>query len=174
MDHLGRKEWINDWYETYSNDVFNYAFFMIGDREQALDIVQDTFIRAYNHLENFQGDREKSWLFRIARNLTIDFIRKNRTLANYLSFLPFGLHDEKSAEDIAILNESEKQLYMAISKIKPHFRDVIILRKIKEFSIGETAEILGCSEAKVKVDLFRALKVLRKELEKEGFRYEAI
>ncbi len=113
-------------------------------------------------------------MFRIARNLTIDYIRKNKTIANYLRFLPFGLHDEKSAEDIAILNESEKQLYLAISKIKPSFRDVIILRKIKEFSIGETAEILGCSEAKVKVDLFRALKVLRKELEKEGFRHEAI
>lgn len=61
-----------------------------------------------------------------------------------------------------------------MSKIKPSFRDVIILRKIKEFSIGETAEILDCSEAKVKVDLFRALKILCKELEKEGFRYEAI
>ncbi|KMJ57177.1 RNA polymerase ECF-type sigma factor [Bacillus sp. LL01] len=174
MEPFSRKQQINSWYEKYSNDIYNYAFYMIGEREQALDILQDTFIRAYNNLESFQGGREKSWLFRIARNLTIDYIRKKKTLVNYLSFLPFGFSDEKSAEDIAILNESEKQLYLAISKIKPSFRDVIILRKIKEFSIGETAEILGCSESKVKVDLFRALKVLRKELEKEGFRYEAI
>lgn len=174
MEQVSRKQRINSWYEVYSNDVYNYAFFMLGDREQAMDIVQDTFIRAYNKLESFQGGREKSWLFRIARNLTIDYMRKKRTVANYLSFLPFGMNTEKSAEDIAIFNESEKQLYLALSKIKPSFRDVIILRKIKEFSIGETAEILGCSEAKVKIDLFRALKILRKELEKEGFRYEAI
>lgn len=107
MEQISRKQRINSWYEEYSNDVYNYAFFMLGDREQAMDIVQDTFIRAYNKLESFQGGREKSWLFRIARNLTIDYMRKKRTLANYLSFLPFGMNTEKSAEDIAIFNESE-------------------------------------------------------------------
>ncbi|QFT88002.1 RNA polymerase sigma factor SigX [Bacillus sp. THAF10] len=174
MNHLRKKQQIDSWYEKYSNDVYNYAFFMIGDQEQAKDILQDTFVRAFNNLEHFRGGQEKSWLFRIARNLTIDTVRKKKTLLNYLSFSPYKLSNEKSAEDLAILNETEKQLYLALSKMKASQRDVIILRKIKEFSISETADILGCTEAKVKVDLFRALKVLRAELEKEGYQHEAI
>lgn len=58
----------------------------------------------------------------------------------------------------------KRLVHAAISKLKPNFRAVVILRGINEFSIKETAEVLNCSESKVKVDYHRALKILRKRL----------
>ncbi|WP_078382458.1 RNA polymerase sigma factor [Sutcliffiella halmapala] len=174
MDHHSMKAQINDWYYEYSNDVYRYVFFMIGDHDQAKDIVQDTFLRAYNNYDSFLGGNEKSWLFRIARNLTIDYIRKKKPIAYYFDSVPSIKAVDKTPEQLMLLNETEQQLYIALSRMKRSYRDVIVLRKIKEFSIGETAHILGWTENKVKVNLFRALKTLRKELIKEGYCHETI
>ncbi|MCD8510027.1 MAG: RNA polymerase sigma factor [Bacillus sp. (in: Bacteria)] len=75
---------------------------------------------------------------------------------------------------MATLNEQERELYLAIAKLKRSQREVIILRKIKDFSIKETALILGCSEGKVKTTLWRGMIALKKQLEKGGFHYESL
>ncbi|MEN2768216.1 RNA polymerase sigma factor [Ornithinibacillus xuwenensis] len=174
MDQQYKKQQVNEWYHTYSNDVYHYSYFLIGDHEQAKDILQETYLRAYRKFDSFQGENVRGWLFRIARNLTIDDIRKKRPISYFLDSIPILKSTEKSPEQIAMLNESEQELYVALSKLKLSFRDVIVLRKIKEFSISETAEILGWSENKVKVNLFRGIKALRKELEKENFSHETV
>ncbi|SDN23042.1 RNA polymerase sigma-70 factor, ECF subfamily [Bacillus sp. OK048] len=159
---------INELYNEYSNDLYKYAFFMINEHEQAKDIVQETFIRAYIKLDSFQGEYVKSWLFRIARNVTIDLIRKNKPIAYFLDLTTPIKSNDKTPEQVLLMNETEQQLYFAMNKLKRSYRDVIILRKIKEFSISETSHILGWSENKVKVTLFRGMQALKKELEKEG------
>lgn len=174
MDLQSRKEQINDWYHAYSNDVYNYIYFLIGNHEQAKDILQETYLRAYNHYDSFKGENIRGWLFRIARNLTIDDIRKKKPISYFLDSIPILKSSELSPEQIALLNESEQELYIALSKLKLAYRDVIVLRKIKELSISETASVLGWSENKVKVNLFRGMKALRKELEKENFGHETI
>jgi RNA polymerase sigma-70 factor, ECF subfamily len=168
------KKRINDWYSYYSNDIFRYAFFMIGERDQAKDILQETFIRAFIKYETFDGMNPKGWLFRIARNLTIDYIRKRKPISYLFNFMPNLKSTEKNPEEIVILNEIERLLYKSLNKIKLQYKDVIILRKIKGFSIAETAQILGWSENKVKVNLHRGMQTLKKELEKEGYNYEVI
>jgi RNA polymerase sigma-70 factor, ECF subfamily len=130
LDQEMIKKQINDWYCDYSNDIFKYVFFMIGERDQAKDILQDTFIRAFNNYETFEGENPKSWLFRIARNLTIDYIRKKKPISYLLDFIPNLKSTEKNPEQIVILNDTERQLYNSLNKIKRHYRDVIILRKI--------------------------------------------
>lgn len=70
------------------------------------------------------------------------------------------------------MKESAYELYKALGAIKDSYREVIILRKIKEFSIEETAEILGWSDSKVKSTLYRAIPVLEKQLLKEGYLLE--
>ncbi|GIN87411.1 ECF RNA polymerase sigma factor SigW [Heyndrickxia sporothermodurans] len=174
MDQDIIKKKINDWYYDYSNDIFRYVFFMISERDQAKDILQETFIRAFANYETFDGENEKSWLFRIARNLTIDYIRTKKPISYLLDFFPTLKSTEKNPEQITMLNETERQIYNSLNKIKHQYRDVIILRKIKEFSIVESAQILGWTENKVKVNLFRGMKALKKELEKEGFNNETI
>jgi RNA polymerase sigma-70 factor, ECF subfamily len=174
MDLQVRKEQINDWYHAYSNDIYNYIHFLIGDHEQAKDILQDTFLRAYSHYDSFRGDNVKGWLFRIARNIAIDDIRKKKPISYFLDSIPLLKSSELSPEQSALLNESEQELYIALNKLKLAYRDVIVLRKIKEFSINETATILGWTENKVKVNLFRGMKALRKELEKGDFSHETV
>ncbi|WP_417899890.1 RNA polymerase sigma factor [Bacillus haimaensis] len=75
-------------------------------------------------------------------------------------------------ENIAQLGEREEELYRALQAIKRSYRDVIILRKIKELTIKETAEVLNWSENKVKVTLFRGLEALKKQMIKEGYKHE--
>ena len=174
MDLQIRKGQINDWYREYSNDVYNYVYFLISDHEHAKDILQETFLRAYSSIDSFRGENVRGWLFRIARNLTIDDIRRKKPIAYFLDSIPVIKAADYTPEQFAILNESEQELYLALSKLKLAYRDVIVLRKIKEFSIHETAAILGWTENKVKVNLFRGMKALRKELEKENFSHETI
>jgi RNA polymerase sigma-70 factor, ECF subfamily len=172
FDH--NEQQINNWYHTYNNDIYKFILYMINDHEQAKDLMQDTFIRAYNNLNSFQGENEKAWLYRIARNLTIDFIRKKKPIHYYmdsaLSIKSPGLTPDQTLS----LNEQEKDLYIAITKLKRSYREVIILRKIKELSIKETASILGLSEGKVKTNLWRGLNSLKEQLQKEGYHHESI
>lgn len=168
------KQQVNDWYHAYSNDIYKFIFFMIGDHDQAKDILHDTFLRAYNKFENFEGGNTKSWLFKIARNITIDYIRKKKPMSYLIDSIPYIQATGKTPEETMILNETERELYMALSKIKQSYRDVIVLRKMKEFSISESSHILGWTENKVKVTLFRGLKALKKQLEKEGYDHETI
>ncbi|MEB1807141.1 MAG: RNA polymerase sigma factor [Bacillaceae bacterium] len=163
---------INDWYKLYSIELFQYIFFMIHEHEQAKDLMQDTFVRAHSYFDMFDGKNAKGWLFRIARNVTIDYFRKQKTKT--LVTNPFILFktSNPSAEHMVTASETERELYFALSQIKRNYRDVIILRKIKAFSIDETAKILGWSQSKVKTTLLRGLKALKKQLEKEGYSHE--
>ncbi len=172
LDHNKYQHLLNQLYDAYHNDILQYVFFMLGDYNQARDIMQDTFLQAYHHLQTFQGENYKGWLSRIARNLTIDYVRKQRPIAYFLEVGSTSNINESSPEQIAMMNESEKELYLALSNLKHHYRDVIVLRKIKELSIKETSYILGWSENKVKVNLFRGMKALKKELNKVGYIHE--
>lgn len=71
LDHNKYQHLLNQLYDAYHNDIFQYVFFMLGgDYNQARDIMQDTFLQAYHHLQTFQGgENYKGWLSRIARIL---------------------------------------------------------------------------------------------------------
>ena len=174
MDQELIKQNVNKWYEKYSNDIYQYIFFMIGDHELAKDLVHDTFLRSYSHYLSFRGGSEKGWLFRIARNIAIDFIRKKKPVSYLLNFEMEIKDNTLLPENIVTLNESEKELYSALRRLKRSYRDVILLRKLKDFSIQETAQILGWNESKVKTTLFRGLKELKKELVKGGYQHETL
>ncbi|MFC4321964.1 RNA polymerase sigma factor [Litchfieldia salsa] len=174
MDHELMKRRINEWYFEYSNDLYQYVVFMIRDHDQAKDIMQDTFLKAYTNYERYQGGNAKAWLFRIARNLTIDYIRKKKPISLLFEAIPFIKNEDPTPEQMTTLNETERELYRALGKIKRSYREVIILRKMKDFSVKESAELLGWSESKVKTTLLRAIAALKKQLEEEGFTHETI
>ncbi len=170
-----KKRKIREWYEAYSDAIYRFILLIIGDHEQAKDLTHDTFLKAYHHLHHFQGKTsDKNWLYHIARNVTIDFMRKRKPL-QYMSdsFQAFSSNKE-SPERIVQLSESENQLYLALSKLTRGQREVIILRKIKELSIRETAEVLGWKESKVKTTLFRGVKALKIQMQKEGYDHETV
>src|SRR5690625_3957281 len=106
----------------------------------------------------------KTFLYRIAHNLTIDYIRKNAPIHIMKEFFKHKKDPGPSVESIVEVRESSKELYHALGELKTSYREVIILRKIEEFSVRETAHILSWSESKVKSTFSRGMKALEKEL----------
>lgn len=164
------KEEITNWYHLYSDSIFKFIMMMINDYHQAEDLTHDTFIKAYKSHHSFQKKSQpKTWLFSIAHNNTVDYIRKQKPIKIFQEVLQTLKDSAPLPEDVLEIRESSVELYKALSKLKSSYREVIILRKINEFSTRETSEILNWSEGKVKTTLYRAIPDLEKELLKEGF-----
>jgi RNA polymerase sigma-70 factor, ECF subfamily len=143
---------------------------MIQDYQQAEDLTQETFVKAYRNYDSFKRKSSpKTWLFSIAHNLTIDYLRKRRPMTLLKEMLLLNRESVKLPDELVVMKESSKELYHSLSSLKDSYREVIILRKIKGFSIEETAVILNWSESKVKATLHRALPALEKQFEKEGY-----
>lgn len=165
---------INELYEQYSEPLYRYALLRTGNKEEAKDIIQDTFYKAYRSLHSFQGLAQyKTWLYTITRNTINDYMRKKKRI----ELLKFRVGNAETPDyllpdELLHVKEDTKVLYLALSRLKKNYQEVIILRKIKEFSTKETSEILGCSEAKVKSTLVRGLQALKNEISKEGLGYE--
>ncbi|MED4015873.1 RNA polymerase sigma factor [Sutcliffiella cohnii] len=170
------REWAiqkwNEWYGTYSDEIYRYAVMITGDHELAKDLTHDTFIKAFHSMESYRGEtNERNWLYRIARNTAYDELRKRRPIRFVLDTFAANLPaSDYIPELVTEQGEYEAQLYRSLQKIKRTYREVIILRKVKELSIRETAEILNWSEGKVKTTLHRALEALKKQMQKEGYR----
>ena len=154
-------------YTEYSDKIYGYIFLLVNNKEIAEDLTQEAFIKAFKSLNQFNGESHMfTWLFRIARNVTIDFLRKKR-LYQFFSIDKYQFVSEKQLPlEIVLKGENITILYEAIRKLKISYQEVIILRKIKEFSIKETAEILNWNENRVKITTSRAVAALKKELMK--------
>lgn len=161
---------ILNWYDKYSGMIFQYIFSIVRDAYQAEDLTQDTFIRAYDYLSsNKNVTYPKTFLYRTAHNLAIDYLRKQKPVQKLNDFFTNQADSKLSIESIVEIKEESSEIYKALAQLKTSFRQVIILRKIKRFSIQETAQILGWSESKVKSTLHRATKKLEKNLVEGGF-----
>ncbi|WP_246939198.1 RNA polymerase sigma factor [Bacillus pinisoli] len=170
---IDREQELLDLYSLYSDSILKYITMMIKDYHRAEDLTHETFIRAFNKLN--QGEQmihPKTWLFSIARNITIDYMRRQNKYRSLLNLFQSQIEASNETERMYQIREESVQLYKALTSLKESHREVIILRKIKEFSILETCQILGWSESKVKNTLARGLKVLETKLLKEGIIYE--
>jgi len=165
-----KEEKILEIYNMYYLDVYRFLIVFTGNRSDAEDFTQEVFIRVLHNLSELNRiSHLKAWVMSIAKNVAIDHYRKRRWLV-YLSekVLWNEITAEKEPDVMLEQDELKKYVHAAISKLKPPFRAVVILRGINEFSIKETAEILQCSESKVKVNYHRALKELRRKLNVEN------
>ena len=149
-------------YEEYSEAIYQFIYFLVGDDELAKDLTQETFEKAIKNVSSFRQDAsDKTWLTKIARNVVYDHFRRKKIL----KFIPLL----KQHEQIEITYVPEKwletkddhyQLYEALGKLPHHYREAIVLRKIEGFSIKESANILGWNEVKVRNATERGLKKL--------------
>lgn len=163
-------------YETYFEDVYQYLLYFTNNQQEAEDLTQETFIRVFKAYRQFEHQSKvKTWIFSIAKHVAVDHYRKNK----WISILPdFTFLSRKShlgnPEQELEGQEDWELLQKALTQLKPHYRNVVILRGLKECSVRETAEILNCKESKVKVDYHRALKLLKDQLRQDegGVMYE--
>jgi RNA polymerase sigma-70 factor, ECF subfamily len=167
---------VNDLYHQYADDIYRFILLIARDQHKAEDLMHDTFLKAFKNMEQFSHySNQRAWLFVIARNLTIDYIRRNKPIKWAVDIFPLSIPSPEKLPDEKIeADENLKTIYDALGKIKEKYRFVIVCRIIEGFSTHETAEILGWSQSKVKVTLHRGLIKLRKQLEKEGFTYEPV
>ncbi|AST92289.1 MULTISPECIES: RNA polymerase sigma factor SigX [Sutcliffiella] len=164
-------------YEKYHQDVYQFLFYMVKNKEQAEDLVQEVYIKVLRSYDRFEGkSSEKTWLFSIAKHVAIDSFRKQKGWKNkLLETFDWNKQQVKDVaplpEEVAVKNEQVQLLYRCLDKCKMDHRIVLILRYIQALSIQETAQVLGWSESKVKTTQHRAVKALKahmEELEEKG------
>ncbi|MDC3418257.1 RNA polymerase sigma factor [Aquibacillus salsiterrae] len=157
---------ISEWYHLYNKDIYHFLVYYVGSSDVE-DLVQEVFIRAIKGVDSFQQKSSpKTWIFSIARHVGIDEIRRrNRSRIKQMLSFRGEQQDEDTPDAILQFNENNKLLYQAIQSLKATYRDVLILRAIKELTVSETAAILNWNENKVRITYHRALKALQKNKE---------
>ncbi|MDN4527262.1 RNA polymerase sigma factor SigX [Fictibacillus fluitans] len=155
-------------YSDYHQSLFQFIFYMVRDREAAEDIVQEVYIKVLKAYQSFQGkSSEKTWLYSIARHVTIDWIRKQNRRKRKLLFFNLSQKENQIADlqplpdEFVTQQESVKELYRALTDCTIAQQQVLVLRYIQSLSITETAAILGWTESKVKTTQHRGLKKLK-------------
>lgn len=160
---------VEAWYHLYSEALVTYIYMMTRDYDQAEDLVHETFINAFRSYASFKGEAQvKTWLFSIAHNVTMDYLRKQKPLRLIEKVINNRPDSKPPPADVLQIKEDVQEVYTALGRLKPSYREVIILRKVKGFSIRETSTILDWSENQVKVTLHRAMPKLHEELKREG------
>jgi RNA polymerase sigma-70 factor (ECF subfamily) len=150
---------------TYQNGIFALVMRTVGERDVAEELTQDVFVRAYNGLHHFRFESKFStWLIRIAINVTNSYFasksfRDRKRLAPLTSSINQVATD--SAESAEILDESLKHLQDCIAKLKPHFREVVMLCGLERKSYEEASLILKIPVGTVGSRMNKAFKILK-------------
>jgi RNA polymerase sigma-70 factor, ECF subfamily len=127
----------NELYNKYHHQLFNFLFYMVQSKEQAEDLVQEVYIRVLKSYQHFKGESsEKTWLIAIARNVAIDFFRKqkgiNQRLIRKVEMIHLPIKDESPLpEEIVFQSEEKRLMYRCLEKCTIDQRSVIILRYIQ-------------------------------------------
>jgi RNA polymerase sigma-70 factor (ECF subfamily) len=162
----------------YERKIYRLAKNITRNDEDAEDVLQDAFLKAYTHLDNFKGDSKfYTWIVRIAVNEALMRLRKRKTDRSVPLDEPVELGEETVQREIAVWEDNPEQQYSqeewrkildeAVDSLKPDFRTVFVLRDIEELSTEETAETLGISVPAVKSRLLRARLALRERLTRQ-------
>ncbi|MEZ5353848.1 MAG: RNA polymerase sigma factor [Bryobacteraceae bacterium] len=166
----------------YERKIFRLARHITQNQEDAEDVLQDAFLKAYTHLDSFEGTAKfYTWLVRIAVNESLMRLRKRRTSKEVSLDEPLDTGEETVVREIAVWEATPEQRFSqqelrgildeAIDSLSPIYRTVFLLRDVEELSTEETAEALELSIPAVKSRLLRARLQLRERLTRQ-FRHK--
>ena len=154
----------------YEKNVYNIALRMTGNSEDAADMTQEAFIKAYNSLQAFRGDSKFSvWLYRIVSNVCLDFLRsKNRRPTVSLSVedddgedAQLDVADESQSPELLLDRKlTRDSVRRGLDSLPPDYRQILLLREIQGLSYDEIAQALSLEVGTVKSRIFRARKRL--------------
>lgn len=152
--------------EEYQDRIFNLCIYMLHSKEDAQDAAQEAFIKAYRSFEKFTPQASiYTWLYRVAVNTCLDYRRKpQRLLVDSEVSITEIPAPEPSPERIYESKEASRLIQMALERLSPEFKTVIILREIEDFSYEDIAEVLQISLGTVKSKISRARDELRQLL----------
>jgi len=150
----------------YQGPIYNAVLRMVHDREDASDLTQSAFLKAYRQLSHFDPQYKFfSWLYRIAINESLNHIKRHgrqETLDDDRA------STDRSPEDVLVGSEVSRHVQVALMRIGADYRAVLVLRHFQDLSYDEMAAVLGIPEKTVKSRLFSARRQLRELLEAKG------
>jgi RNA polymerase sigma-70 factor (ECF subfamily) len=148
--------------EAYQRPVYNLTYRMLGNPQEAEDAAQETFLRAYSRLRQYDGDHKFStWILSIANHHCIDRLRKRRTTQVSIDDNPVlqNLEQESPLPETNVLKQEQSaELQALIAQLEPEYRTPLILRYWEDYSYEQIAIVMGLTVAAVKSRLFRARK----------------
>ncbi|WP_342436857.1 RNA polymerase sigma factor [Paenibacillus sp. FSL L8-0436] len=154
--------------ESYGSDVWHYAFFLTRSREQADDISQEVFLKAYRNIGKYRGHSTlKTWLLTITRNTAFSWRRNSF----WRRFIPLGEQhtpgQARSAEKEAMGNQYVSRIWEIVMELPDKHREVLVLDIQQGLSIAEISRMLGIAEGTVKSRLGRAREKVRTAIKEE-------
>lgn len=157
--------------------AYNLAYWLVRDRDDAQDVVQDAFLRAFRAFDRRTGDDIKPWLLTIVRNVAYRWLSVRKRSANVISFeealssrdgeearLLEVPSEEPSAEDLLMSRADQSLVRVALGELPPMFREVIVLRELEDLTYQEIAAVTGAPIGTVMSRLARARDQLRERL----------
>ena len=157
--------------EKYQGPVFNLAYRMTGSREDADDLTQETFIRAYQNLHRFDRDKKFfTWLYTIGINLIRNHLKKNARNVSHLAVADSALEHQTSGEgrgeSYVISDDRMLRLEKIIQQLPLDLREAVILKFMQDLTFEEVANVTGESVSAVKMRIYRGLEKIKEILEK--------
>lgn len=173
----GDTESFNQLVRRWERPIFALAYRTLGREEDARDVTQETFLRAFRALPGFKGDAKfSSWLYRIALNLCRDWIRKDRRTPVVQA--PEGVELEQlierhsqpsvSVEDLAARSELSRGVARAMEYLNDEQRTAILLKEYHGLTFQEIADMTNCPLSTAKTRVYQGLMLLRKHLAEQG------
>jgi RNA polymerase sigma-70 factor (ECF subfamily) len=155
-------------FQRYERQIYSFAFRMMGNADDAYDLTQECFIKAYRNLEKTNGDLNVSaWLHRIASNSCLDVLRRRKRIRwlpwdndRHESLLQPSTPDDP--EVTVVSRETQQDVQLILNQMTPRNRLALLLREFEGLSTEEIGEVMGLSRSAVKSVLFRARDEFRK------------
>ena len=146
--------------DRYQKKLERYIFYLIGDKNETLDLVQEVFIKVYVNLNGFDvGKKFSSWIFRIAHNLAVNYLKKKKTFLKLNEEIKIS--DEKDMEDHFAKKELEKALQKCLDSLPINYKEVLVLYYFENLSYEEISDSLKIPPGTVAIRLSLAKKYLK-------------
>nr|WP_246880106.1 RNA polymerase sigma factor [Bacillus suaedae] len=162
-------------YDQYFQLVYKTAYYIVKDPHWAQDITQETFLKIFNNIDQLQdGSKLKGWIGRIATTTSIDFLRKKNKRSEtptddvYIEIESNRTSISHTVEKEFELNLLKKQVKLALSDLKPEYKEVILLKYTFDLKDAEISEAIGLSVSATKSRLHRAKQSLREVYVKQN------
>lgn len=175
----GDREAFRALFERYHRRAYSLAFGVVHNADDALDVVQDAFIKAHKYLHKFEGTSSfYTWLYRIVMNLAIDHLRKHKK-SRVVDFSDTTVKEDDAAvgdEDLVpkilggnpgralVDKEIRGRIEQALDELSDNHRAVLVMRELEGLSYEEMAQVMGCSKGTIMSRLFHARRNMQKRL----------
>ena len=164
--------------DQYRHRIYTFAFYSLGEKEEAEDATQDVLIRLWKHYKELNETLLPAWIVRVTRNACIDRMRKRRSYSMRVVGCPDdeffeGTSTAPGPEALMETTELRSQIQIALTRIQEPYRSVVILREIQDMKYEEIATAVDLPLNTVKSYIHRGRKMLREEL-REFVNHEAV